>query len=150
MAAFVCEDPKDKAAFDAHWDKILNSSQNTTRTIVAGGQVAGHMACHPHEKSFTRFFCGNYFHMEINGFLGDKSFRSSPGTKQSSLFSPGVVAVLLQVSRQRMSQLIHDGHVQAEPFQGARFGPVRSALNYAKARYRRKQLRMRQQEFRPH
>jgi hypothetical protein len=29
MAAFVCEDPKDKVAFDAHWDKILNSSQIT-------------------------------------------------------------------------------------------------------------------------
>jgi hypothetical protein len=27
MAAFVCEHPKDKVAFDAHWDKILNSSQ---------------------------------------------------------------------------------------------------------------------------
>ena len=34
MAAFVHKDPKDKAAFDAHWNKILNSSQNTTRTIV--------------------------------------------------------------------------------------------------------------------
>jgi len=22
MAAFVCKDPKDKVAFDAHWDKI--------------------------------------------------------------------------------------------------------------------------------
>ena len=22
MAAFVCEDPKDKVAFDAHWDKF--------------------------------------------------------------------------------------------------------------------------------
>jgi len=33
MAAFVCEDRKDKVAFDAHWNKILNSSQNTTRTI---------------------------------------------------------------------------------------------------------------------
>ena len=45
MAAFVCEDPKDKVAFDAHWDKILNSSQITKRTIVAEGQVAGHIAC---------------------------------------------------------------------------------------------------------
>jgi hypothetical protein len=35
MAAFVCEDPRDKAAFDAHWDKILNLSQITKRTIVA-------------------------------------------------------------------------------------------------------------------
>ena len=35
MAAFVFTDPKDKVAFDAHWDKILHSSQNITRTIVA-------------------------------------------------------------------------------------------------------------------
>jgi RimJ/RimL family protein N-acetyltransferase len=47
MAAFVGKDPKDKVAFDAHWDKILNSSQNITRTIVAEGQVAGHIACYP-------------------------------------------------------------------------------------------------------
>jgi hypothetical protein len=33
MAAFVCKDPKDKAAFDAHWKKILNSPQITQRTI---------------------------------------------------------------------------------------------------------------------
>ena len=46
MAAFVGKDPKDKVAFDAHWNKILNSSQNTTRTIVTGGQVAGHIACY--------------------------------------------------------------------------------------------------------
>jgi len=47
MAAFVGKDPKDKVAFDAHWDKILHSSQNITRTIVAAGQVAGHIACYP-------------------------------------------------------------------------------------------------------
>jgi hypothetical protein len=45
MAAFVGKDPKDKVAFDAHWDKIFNSSQNTTGTIVAEGQVAGHISC---------------------------------------------------------------------------------------------------------
>jgi RimJ/RimL family protein N-acetyltransferase len=49
MAAFVGKDPKDKVAFDAHWDKILNSSQNITRTILAEGQVAGHIACYPKE-----------------------------------------------------------------------------------------------------
>jgi len=51
MAAFVCKDPKDKVAFDAYWDKILNSSQNTNRTIVAEGQVAGHIACYPHGEN---------------------------------------------------------------------------------------------------
>lgn len=48
MAAFVGKDPKDKVAFDVHWDKILRSSQNTTRTIVAEEQIAGHIACHPY------------------------------------------------------------------------------------------------------
>jgi RimJ/RimL family protein N-acetyltransferase len=47
MAAFVREDPRDRAAFDAHWAKILNSTHITTRTIVAGGQVAGHISCYP-------------------------------------------------------------------------------------------------------
>lgn len=50
MAAFVCEDPKDKVAFDAHWDKILNSSQITKRTI-AKGQVAGYISCYPHGEN---------------------------------------------------------------------------------------------------
>src|ERR1700745_3905355 len=47
MAAFVGKDPKDKVAFDTRWDKILHSPQNITRTIVAEGQVAGHIACYP-------------------------------------------------------------------------------------------------------
>lgn len=51
MAAFVCEDPKDKVAFDARWKKSLNSSQNTNRTVVAEGQVAGHISCYPHGEN---------------------------------------------------------------------------------------------------
>src|SRR6185312_15108770 len=47
MAAFVGKDPQDKVAFGAHWDKILHSSQSITRTIVAEGQVAGHIGCYP-------------------------------------------------------------------------------------------------------
>jgi RimJ/RimL family protein N-acetyltransferase len=60
VAAFVSNrDPKDKAAFDAHWDKILKSSQNTNRTIVAEGQVAGHIACYPDGD-----------HLEVTYWLG--------------------------------------------------------------------------------
>lgn len=47
MAAFVSQDPKDRATFDAHWDQILHTPQITQRTIVAEGQVAGHIACYP-------------------------------------------------------------------------------------------------------
>jgi RimJ/RimL family protein N-acetyltransferase len=59
MAAFVFRDPKDKVAFDAHWDKILNSPQNTNKTIVADGQVAGYIACYPDGE-----------HMEVTYWLG--------------------------------------------------------------------------------
>ena len=62
MAAFVCEDPKDKVAFDAHWDKILNSSQITQRTIVAEGQVAGHISCYPHGENIeVTYWLGREF-----------------------------------------------------------------------------------------
>jgi RimJ/RimL family protein N-acetyltransferase len=62
MAAFVSKDPKDKVAFDAHWNKILNSSENTTRTIVADGQVAGHIACYPDgENMEVTYWLGRTF-----------------------------------------------------------------------------------------
>ena len=50
---------KDKAAFAAHWDKILKATQNINRTIVAGGQVAGYIACFPLEG-----------HLEVTYWLG--------------------------------------------------------------------------------
>jgi RimJ/RimL family protein N-acetyltransferase len=59
MAAFVSKDPKDKIAFEAHWDKILHSSQNTTRTIVAEGRVAGHISSYPDGD-----------HLEVTYWLG--------------------------------------------------------------------------------
>jgi len=49
MAAFVGKDPSDKVAFDAHWAKILSTDSITKRTIVAGGQVAGHISFYPDE-----------------------------------------------------------------------------------------------------
>ena len=62
MAAFVCEDPKYKVAFDAHWEKIVNSSQITKRTIVAEGQVAGHISCYPQgENMEVTYWLGREF-----------------------------------------------------------------------------------------
>lgn len=49
MAAFVSRDPTDRAAFDTHWAKILQSAQNINRTVVADGQIAGHIACYPQD-----------------------------------------------------------------------------------------------------
>jgi RimJ/RimL family protein N-acetyltransferase len=62
MAAFIFRDPKDRVAFDAHWKKILQSSQNINRTIVAEGQVAGHIACFPQEGNLeVTYWLGREF-----------------------------------------------------------------------------------------
>lgn len=59
MAAFVVKDRKDKVVFSTHWEKILNSPQNINRTIVAGGKVAGYIACFPDGE-----------HLEVTYWLG--------------------------------------------------------------------------------
>lgn len=62
MAAFVGKQPRDRAAFDAHWAKILGSPQITQRTIVADGQVAGHVACFPLEGNLeVTYWLGREF-----------------------------------------------------------------------------------------
>jgi RimJ/RimL family protein N-acetyltransferase len=59
MAAFIGKGRKDKVAFDAHWDKILHSPQNLTRTIVAEGGVAGYISGYPDGE-----------HLEVTYWLG--------------------------------------------------------------------------------
>jgi RimJ/RimL family protein N-acetyltransferase len=49
LAAFVAKDPKDRAAFDAHWARILKAPGITNRTILEGAAVAGHVACFPQD-----------------------------------------------------------------------------------------------------
>ncbi len=49
MAAFTSDDPTDRAAFDAHWTRILAKDTVVARTVVvrdqkATEQVAGHIA----------------------------------------------------------------------------------------------------------
>ena len=47
MAAFVRADRHDRAAFDAHWKRILDATENVNKTILRGEEVAGHIACFP-------------------------------------------------------------------------------------------------------
>jgi len=41
MAAVTARDPTDRAAFTAHWKKIMANPTNIIRTIVCDGQVVG-------------------------------------------------------------------------------------------------------------
>lgn len=47
MAAFTAKNPADRAAFDAHWRKILADERIILRTILYGEEVAGHITVHP-------------------------------------------------------------------------------------------------------
>jgi RimJ/RimL family protein N-acetyltransferase len=42
MAAFP---PRDRAAFFAHWTRILQDASGIEKTILAGGDVAGYVVC---------------------------------------------------------------------------------------------------------
>ena len=62
MAAFVGENREGRAVFDAHWNKILRTPQNTNRTITAGGQVAGYIACFPYGENLeVAYWLGREF-----------------------------------------------------------------------------------------
>src|SRR5215471_21189623 len=49
MAAFVRADPHDRAAFDAHWKRIMDSTGLVNKTILRREEVAGHISCYPQE-----------------------------------------------------------------------------------------------------
>jgi RimJ/RimL family protein N-acetyltransferase len=45
MAAFTADDPDDRAAFMAHWARVLADDTITKRAIICDGQVAGSIVC---------------------------------------------------------------------------------------------------------
>src|SRR5437588_7254261 len=51
MAAFVRDDPHDRAAFDAHWKRIMDSTGIVKKTILRAEEVAGHISCYPRKEN---------------------------------------------------------------------------------------------------
>ena len=43
MAAFTPENPADREAFEAHWQRIMNTETVIVRTVIWNGEVAGHV-----------------------------------------------------------------------------------------------------------
>ena len=71
MAAFVRADPHDRAAFDAHWKRIMESTGIVNKTILRGEGVAGHISCYPQEGE-----------LEVTYWLGKKHWGQ--GSRNSS------------------------------------------------------------------
>ncbi len=62
MAAFTHKDPRDRAAFDAHWAKIRADPTVTLHTIVWQSNVAGSIASYgPEGKPEVTYWIGREF-----------------------------------------------------------------------------------------
>lgn len=70
MAAFVREDPQDRAAFDAHWKRILESTGIVNKTILRGEEIAGHVSCYPQEEK-----------LEVTYWLGKEHWGNGIATQ---------------------------------------------------------------------
>jgi len=62
IAAFTCEDPTDRAYFDAHWARI-RASDAVIRTVIADDVVVGHASVYgpPEEREVTYFIDRAYW-----------------------------------------------------------------------------------------
>ena len=70
MAAFVRADPHDRAAFDAHWKRIMDSAGIVNKTILRGEEVADHVSCYPREGE-----------LEVTYWLGKKHWGKGIATQ---------------------------------------------------------------------
>ena len=51
MAAFTTKDPSDRAAFDAHWERIRQNPTVILRTIVVADGVAGYVSSYEEDRA---------------------------------------------------------------------------------------------------
>jgi len=70
MTAFVRDDPHDRAAFDVHWKRIMDSTGIVKKTILRGEEVAGHISCYPQEGE-----------LEVTYWLGKKHWGKGVATQ---------------------------------------------------------------------
>jgi RimJ/RimL family protein N-acetyltransferase len=75
MAAFTAKDPNDRAAFDAHWQRIRADANILNKTILVDGQVAGHLA------SFEQFG-----EREVSYWLGREYWERGIATRGLAAF----------------------------------------------------------------
>ncbi len=77
MAAFTARDPSDRAAFQAHWAKILSDETITNKTIVSDGRVVGHVA---------KFVDKEFGKPEVTYWIGREFWGRGLATKALSEF----------------------------------------------------------------
>lgn len=62
MAAFISRDPKDRAAFMAHWQKISRDKNIRIKIIIVETEIAGYVLSYPHNgKTELSYWLGEEF-----------------------------------------------------------------------------------------
>lgn len=117
LAAFTCDDPTDRKAFDAHWKKILGAPRITQRTIVAGGQVVGHVACFPQGED-----------LEVTYWLGREFWGRGLATQALRQL------LLLVPARPILARSAKDNHGSVRVLQKCGFKIIGSDEGFAKGR----------------
>ena len=75
MAAFTCENPSDRVAFDAHWARIRSDEGVTVQAIVFEGRIAGSVASFPRAG-----------HREVTYWIGREFWGQGIATRALSRF----------------------------------------------------------------
>ncbi len=75
MAAFTSKDPTDRAAFDAHWAKIMADPGILIQTILFNGQIAGSILTY-----------GGFGDLEVSYWLGKEFWGKGLATEALRLF----------------------------------------------------------------
>lgn len=119
MAAFTVKEPTDRAAFDAHWAKILGDEHILIRTILLERQVAGHI------EFFERFG-----QPEISYWLGKRFWGKGIATEALALF--------LGVAKERplYARAAKDNLASVRVLEKCGFSVVAEDTGYANARGR--------------
>ena len=117
MAAFTAKDPNDRDAFDKHWQKIRSDETVVIKTIVADGEVVGHVA------SFVQFE-----QREVTYWIGKSYWGQGIATKALSEF--------LQVIKDRplYARAAKDNAASLKVLEKCNFKITGEEIGYANAR----------------
>lgn len=81
MAAFTAENPSDRAAFDAHWKRILADPGVTMKTVLINGRVVGNVGS---------FFDHELGKLEVTYWIGRESWGRGVATSALATFLRGM------------------------------------------------------------
>jgi RimJ/RimL family protein N-acetyltransferase len=117
MAAFTAKDPTDRAAFMAHWQRILGSPTNIMKTIVWQGQAVGNIGSYEEDGR-----------LEVTYWIGKDYWGQGLATKALAAF------LKAQTARPLYGRAAKDNAGSLRVMEKCGFTVIGSEMGYANAR----------------